>query len=73
MFKRLAFIAAGGYLFWNNRFRIQRVLESYGIKTPFFDRLNNNSGDSILSSVAKVTGRAEHGTDKLDDALKHTG
>ncbi len=55
----LVAVAAGGYLLWANRFRIQRFLESNGIDTPW---LTGSAGDAISSGAAKLVGNIENVT-----------
>ena len=55
-----AFMALGVlglYYLFKNRSQVQRVLESYGIRTPL---ATGSVGDTIRSGLAKVTGKAEN-------------
>ena len=54
----LTLFAVGAYFLWENRFRIQKMLESSGIKTPW---LTGNLEEGIRSGAAKVAGSVEHG------------
>ena len=58
----IAMVAAGSYLIWNNRFRIQQWLEANGVDTPWMTR---SVGEAVRSGVAKAAGSAEHATKKL--------
>ena len=55
--KNIAYLAIGGYVLWANRFRVQRFLESNGIKTPW---MTSTLGDAVQSGAAKVAGTIEH-------------
>ncbi len=50
---KVALFSVAGYVLWANRFRVQEVLESNGIKTPW---LNSTVGDTIQSGAAKLSG-----------------
>lgn len=50
---KLAFFAVGGYLLWKNRFKVQELLESQGVKTPW---MNSNVGEAVQSGAAKLSG-----------------
>lgn len=54
---KIAAVVAGGYLLWINRFRVQRVLEANGIKTPW---MKNTVGEAVQSGAAKILGSTEH-------------
>jgi len=54
---KLAVVAAGGYVLWRNRFKVQRLLEANGISTPW---MNDTVGSAVKSGVAKVSGAIEH-------------
>ncbi len=69
MFSRLIMMsvfAIGGYLLWNNRFAIQRQLESAGIKTPL---LKGSVTDAARSVVAQGTGKMDHGVNLAEREL----
>lgn len=53
----ITLFAVGVYYAWQNRFRIQRFLESQGFNLPLSTR---NVGDTVRSGIAKVTGSTEH-------------
>jgi hypothetical protein len=55
--RNLLVVSVGGFLVWQNRFRIQKTLESYGIKTPF---LTGSLGDTVQSGAAKAIGSVEY-------------
>ena len=54
---KIALFSVAGYVLWANRFRVQEILETRGIKTPW---LNNTIGDTIQSGAAKVSGIVKH-------------
>ena len=53
---KLAFFAVGGYLLWKNRFKIQELLESQGVKTPW---MTDDVGEAVQSGAAKISGAAK--------------
>jgi hypothetical protein len=62
---KLAMVGAGGYLLWRNRFKVQRLLESTGISTPW---LHGDVAESVQSGAAKVVGSVEHGVKSLTNS-----
>ena len=54
---KVAIFSIAGYFLWTNRFRVQEVLESNGIKTPW---LTGNVGDALMSGAAKASGIVKH-------------
>jgi hypothetical protein len=54
---KLAVVAGGGYLLWQNRFKVQRFLEANGISTPW---MNGSVGDAVMSGGAKIAGSIEN-------------
>ena len=69
-FFRILSIGVLGYVGWRNRFRIQRYLESKGIKTPL---MKGSFGETVQSGVAKLSGKAEHLAKPLDDESRRVG
>ncbi len=69
-FGSLAVLVAGGYFAWQNRFKIQRFLESYGIRTPW---LNDNVSDTVRSGISKVAGKIDRETGNRpgDQSIEH--
>ncbi len=69
-FGNLAVLAAGGFFAWQNRFKIQRFLESYGIRTPW---MNETASDAVRSGVAKVAGKIDRETGNRpgDHSVEH--
>ncbi len=56
-FGKIALVGVGAVLLYSNRFKIQRMLESNGIKIPW---LNNTVGEAVQSGAAKLVGSVEH-------------
>ena len=54
---KVALFSIAGYVLWANRFRVQEILESNGIKTPW---LNGTVGDTLMSGAAKASGIVKH-------------
>lgn len=58
----------GGFLIWRNRFAIQRQLESMGVRTPNIGG-DMNIGEKFKSGLSKLSGRFEHSSDQMDQAV----
>ena len=54
----LALTVLSGYLIWQNRFAIQRQLESLGFKIPL---LKGNLEEAAKSIASQVSGKMEQG------------
>jgi uncharacterized membrane protein YebE (DUF533 family) len=67
----LALVGLGAYYLYRNRYRIQKFLESQGIKTP----LDTSSvGSAISSGVSKISGQLQGGIHQADkDLNRKTG
>jgi hypothetical protein len=64
---RFALMAVAGFFAWKNRFQIQRLLESYGIKTPTLD---SSLGETVRSGAAKLTGKVDNEIRKTDSETR---
>ena len=62
----LALTVLGGYLVWQNRFAIQRQLESIGLRTPLFQGSIEEAAKSVAS---KVSGKMQKGATIAEDIV----
>jgi hypothetical protein len=59
--RNLVLLGIGGFVAYQNRFRIQRLLEARGIRTPWLD---SSIGEVVKSGSAKLAGNIDRELDR---------